>query len=76
MFHDVRDHVLGDLDRDPYEISTDHLIQFFDGMQRNDRHPISLQQLGNNERLSKNDNMENSEIAHFYELDISQVDEA
>lgn len=45
VFHDVRDDVRADLDHDPYAISTDHLVQFFDWMQRNDWHPVSLQQI-------------------------------
>lgn len=44
-FHDIRDDVVPDLDRDPYAISTRNLAGFFDWMQRNDWHPVSLQQL-------------------------------
>jgi biofilm PGA synthesis lipoprotein PgaB len=44
-FHDIRDDVVADIDRDPYAINTQNLAQFFDWMQRNHWQPISLQQV-------------------------------
>lgn len=44
-FHDIRDDVVTDLDRDPYAINTRNLAGFFDWMQRNHWHPVSLQQI-------------------------------
>ncbi len=44
-FHDVRDDVLKNGDRDPYAISTQNLVQFFEWLKRSDWHPVSLKQI-------------------------------
>lgn len=44
-FHDVRDDVLKVGDRDPYAISTQNLVQFFEWLKRSDWHPVSLKQI-------------------------------
>lgn len=44
-FHDVRDDVLKTGDRDPYAISTQNLVQFFEWLKRSDWNPVSLKQI-------------------------------
>ena len=44
-FHDVRDDVLKEGDRDPYAMSTQNLVQFFEWFKRSDWHPVSLKQI-------------------------------
>lgn len=44
-FHDVRDDVLKEGDRDPYAMSTQNLVQFFEWLKHSDWHPVSLKQI-------------------------------
>lgn len=44
-FHDVRDDVRAEVDRDPYAINTRRLAAFFDWMRENDWHPVSVEQI-------------------------------
>lgn len=44
-FHDIRDDVVEEVDRDPYAIRTGYLARFFDWMKQNNWHPVSLQQI-------------------------------
>ncbi len=41
-FHDERERVLTEVDRDPYAMSTTRLANFFDWVQQHDLHPVSL----------------------------------
>ncbi|MDE2421550.1 MAG: poly-beta-1,6-N-acetyl-D-glucosamine N-deacetylase PgaB [Gammaproteobacteria bacterium] len=50
-FHDIREDVIPDADRDPYAMSTARLAHFFDWIHEHHLHPVSLQQIidaGNN----------------------------
>lgn len=42
-FHDEREGVLAEVDRDPYAMSTSRLANFFDWVQQHHLHPVSLQ---------------------------------
>ena len=44
-FHDVRDDVLRQGDKDIYAISTQNLAVFFDWLSRSDWHPVTLKQI-------------------------------
>lgn len=44
-YHDVRDDVVAGLDRDPYAVSTNRLVAWFDWMQANDWQPVSLDRI-------------------------------
>ncbi|WP_343595797.1 poly-beta-1,6-N-acetyl-D-glucosamine N-deacetylase PgaB [Acinetobacter sp.] len=44
-FHDVRDDVLRQGDKDVYAISTQNLAVFFDWLSRSDWHPVTLKQI-------------------------------
>lgn len=44
-FHDVRDDVLKQGDKDVYAISTQHLVQYFEWLKQSKWHPVSLKQI-------------------------------
>jgi biofilm PGA synthesis lipoprotein PgaB len=44
-YHDVRDVVASDFDRDPYAISTVNLIDHFSWLKANDFHPVGVEEL-------------------------------
>ncbi len=44
-YHEVRDDVFGDLDRDPYAVATDHLVQHFNWLRDHGYHPVSIDDL-------------------------------
>jgi len=44
-FHDIREDVVPDVDRDPYAINTARLAHFFDWIREHHLNPVSLQQI-------------------------------
>ncbi|RME32883.1 MAG: poly-beta-1,6-N-acetyl-D-glucosamine N-deacetylase PgaB [Gammaproteobacteria bacterium] len=44
-YHEVRDDVVGDLDRDPYAVSTDHLVRHLNWLRDHGYRPVSIDDL-------------------------------